>query len=223
VNYKVVLFDFSGTLCDTRDAVVECVTQTLLVHEVPTPERSGIERRLSQGATLFEALRALVFDGRCGDAVDPQTLLETFRSLLPHIAPLRNSLYHGVRETLPRILERSNRCIIISNKDESTIQRVLRDAGLGRSDLPMTVHTHPRSKPNPSAFMDIMARAFPTLTNADYLMVGDTRADLRFARRAKIASCWASYGYGDSAACEALAPDHILTSFVELPNILGLK
>jgi phosphoglycolate phosphatase len=50
-------------------------------------------------------------------------------------------------------------------------------------------------------------------------MVGDTEADLRFARAVGIRSCWASYGYGDGDACRALAPDYEIAAFPELIEI----
>jgi phosphoglycolate phosphatase len=56
----------------------------------------------------------------------------------------------------------------------------------------------------------------------DYIMVGDTEADLCFARDVGIMSCWASYGYGDRDGCRALAPDYEIAAFPGLIQIVSL-
>jgi len=53
-------------------------------------------------------------------------------------------------------------------------------------------------------------------------MVGDTEADLHFARDVGIRSCWASYGYGDHDGCRALAPDYEIATFPGLLEIVLL-
>lgn len=52
------------------------------------------------------------------------------------------------------------------------------------------------------------------------LMIGDTESDLLFAKNAGLRSCWASYGYGDDAACNALAPEFILPVITQLPGLI---
>ena len=52
------------------------------------------------------------------------------------------------------------------------------------------------------------------------LIVGDTEADILFAKNAGLRSCWASYGYGDEAVCKALAPEFILPDIARLPGLI---
>jgi phosphoglycolate phosphatase len=52
------------------------------------------------------------------------------------------------------------------------------------------------------------------------LIVGDTETDILFAKAAGIASCWASYGYGEPERCRNLRPDHVITTIEQLPALV---
>lgn len=49
---------------------------------------------------------------------------------------------------------------------------------------------------------------------------GDTETDLRFARNVGLSSCWAIYGYGKEAQCNAVGFDYLLDQLESLPRIL---
>jgi phosphoglycolate phosphatase len=51
-------------------------------------------------------------------------------------------------------------------------------------------------------------------------MVGDTAADLGFARNIGAYFAWASYGYGDPRAGLATRSDVVLKAFADLPDII---
>jgi phosphoglycolate phosphatase-like HAD superfamily hydrolase len=51
-------------------------------------------------------------------------------------------------------------------------------------------------------------------------MVGDTMADIQFAKTIGVRSCWASYGYGDLLACRQLAPGYEIRCFAALLSVL---
>jgi phosphoglycolate phosphatase len=75
-------------------------------------------------------------------------------------------------------------------------------------------------KPDPALFTQVVRRAFPTVGHDRVLIVGDTDADIRFAHNARIRSCWARYGYGNTDACMALAPDFVVSAPGELASIV---
>jgi phosphoglycolate phosphatase len=62
---------------------------------------------------------------------------------------------------------------------------------------------------------------FVGATASEFLMIGDTSADIAFARAVGIKSCWASYGYGDRETCRALAPDYEIASISDLIAIVS--
>jgi LysR substrate binding domain len=58
---------------------------------------------------------------------------------------------------------------------------------------------------------------------SDYIVVGDTEADLEFLRRVGISSCWARYGYGNPVACRALAPDYEILARRMLRDVENMR
>ncbi|QLP97961.1 MAG: HAD family hydrolase [Rhodoblastus sp.] len=61
-------------------------------------------------------------------------------------------------------------------------------------------------KPDPRAVMHRIDPIFGQGRRDDALMVGDTGADMAFARAIGVASCWVSYGYGRPEDLRRLQP-----------------
>lgn len=221
-GYDVILFDFDGTLCDTREAVLRCLAETVERHCGAAPARRAVEDLVARGLTLEDTLRALVADrGRSLSMGSAGRLVVAYRVLYGTLAPSHSILYPGVRPLLADICARCTGCAIVSNKGEQAILRTLEHLGIAAFDLVIAERPGLRPKPHPAAFADIVERRFPTVPRGAFLMVGDTAADLEFARNAGIASCWATYGYGDPKACVAAAPDHVISAFEDLRAILA--
>lgn len=68
----------------------------------------------------------------------------------------------------------------------------------------------------PAVFHAVILPRYPEVNRERVLVVGDTDADIRFARNIEAASCWASYGYGRREVCSALKPDYT----IESPSLL---
>ncbi len=75
-------------------------------------------------------------------------------------------------------------------------------------------------KPDARLYTETIAPLLPEPGGRRVLMVGDTESDLLFAKNAGLRTCWASYGYGDEAACKALAPEFILPDIAQLPGLI---
>lgn len=77
------------------------------------------------------------------------------------------------------------------------------------------------NKPDPGVVSQVILPHFPELGRTQMLMVGDTETDILFARRASLACCWASYGYGNVQRCRLLAPAFEIASITELAALLA--
>lgn len=82
-----------------------------------------------------------------------------------------------------------------------------------------------KRKPDPASFVDVL---IPTLRESygmeikpeSVLVVGDTVADIQFARNVEGNICWCRYGYGDREACQELKPQFVVDSLDEVVGII---
>ena len=107
------------------------------------------------------------------------------------------------------------------NKGIAAIRRSLDDSGLsGFMDLIFGDEPGLPKKPDPAIVLDHILPRYTDLQRTQILIVGDTEVDIRFAKSAGLASCWASYGYGAAERCRALRPEHEIADIRELPSLV---
>ncbi|KAF6828107.1 pyrophosphatase ppax [Colletotrichum plurivorum] len=235
---SLVIFDFDGTLFDTHASIEETTKLTFdsLLPSSPQPPAAEVRRLISSGAGLSDTFRALypdpaVFD-EASDTIDrwiaeyrrlyaqerSQSLIRPFPGAKDLLSYLRHSLKVPVA--------------IISNKGVQAVRDALHANGLADyvpEDLIVGDKTPGATrKPDPGSFTDVLV---PALRKAGYygaeevvgaskvLVVGDTVADIQFARNIGADACWARYGYGDRAKCEELGPNFTVE---ELFDVIGI-
>jgi phosphoglycolate phosphatase len=111
--------------------------------------------------------------------------------------------------------------VVVSNKGDDAVRRSLDESALGALvDLVIAERPGVPNKPDPAIVSEFILPHFPLLRRGQILMVGDTETDILFARKASIASCWASYGYGNGQRCRMLAPAYEIFSISELAALV---
>jgi phosphoglycolate phosphatase len=218
--FSIALVDFDGTLVTTHFAVAECLRQTLSEAREEVPLDNEIFAVIARGVPLADAFQ-LLSPGLTSKQLEE--CVRRYRVLYPQIDIARSVLYEGVQSSLS-LLQTMGICIVVlSNKGRAAVE-----ASLARFRLAESVHyvlaDEPGEpmKPDPDVFYRRVVGLFGARPGSDYIMVGDTEADLRFARDVGIRSCWASYGYGDRDGCRALAPDYEIATFPGLIEIVLL-
>ncbi|MCF1504706.1 HAD family hydrolase [Afifella sp. H1R] len=216
MSYRIVLIDFDGTLADTRRSVVACMGRTLAESGFAMPEEEKIQEVIAAGLPLDEAVAVLV------PQLAPEEIprcVETYRDKYPAIDAEHTQLFEGAHETLAALNAAGMAVVVLSNKGVRAIE-----ATLARFEIEVSaiIAAEPGApmKPDPAVFHERVVPRFGARPLGDYLMVGDTRADLAFAKAAGIAACFARYGYGDASDCLALAPEHVIATLGELKALV---
>lgn len=169
------------------------------------------------------------------------TLPETFRSIAPEATPQQvshyaglyrlnyrdlegehTSVFEGVQSTLEALAAAGVKMAVVSNKGTAAVERSLQRFGLERPiDQVFGAEEGYPSKPDPAIYDLRIKPRYPKVPKSALLMVGDTAADLLFAKGIGIASCWASYGFGDPTSCRPLDPNITIQSFPELASVVA--
>jgi phosphoglycolate phosphatase len=129
--------------------------------------------------------------------------------------------FAGTDEVLRQLHAEGIKCLIISNKGVAAIRRSLDESRL-TPFIETVLGDEPGvpRKPDPAMMTDHILPRYAHLQRDQILIVGDTEADILFAKRSGLPCCWASYGYGEKDRCRALEPQHEISRIEELPPIV---
>jgi phosphoglycolate phosphatase len=209
-DYRLLIFDWDGTLVDSIGRIVEAMHCAA--------DACGLERRSDArvkgiiGLGLPEAINSLypeLVESAC---------VERFRhSYSEYYLALEeepSALFPGVAEALEAFRSAGYRLAVATGKGRHGLQRVL--AGQGWLNYFDTTRCadETASKPDPLMLEEILAHCGVAANQA--LMVGDSSFDLLMARRAGIDSVAVGYGAMSLAALREHEPKLAIESFMEL-------
>ena len=217
--FEAIIFDYDGTLFDTRAAIVHCIRRTFEQSGRPIPALEAILHTVRSGLALQDTF-SFLDEGLRSDRTALQERVKTYRSIyLVESAPLLKP-FSGVERVLRQIHAAGVKCLVVSNKGVVAIRRSLDESRL-TAFIDMIMGDEPGlpRKPDPTLITHHVLPRYPLLHRERILMVGDTETDIQFAKAGGISCCWASYGYGETERCRALAPEYEIASIEALPAL----
>lgn len=198
-DYKLLVFDWDGTLMDSEARIVSCLTMTFSDVGLAPPPREALLNVIGLG--LPEAFRALAPD-EGSDKIGQ--LIERYRYhfLSDHHAPA--TLFAGARETLEALDRDGYLLAVATGKGRRGLDRSLEETGCGPLFAVTRCADETASKPDPRMLLEVMdvAGVWPHET----LMIGDTEYDMQMARNAGAAALAVSYGVHSRERLQALTP-----------------
>jgi len=212
-HYEVLIFDWDGTVMDSRAAIVECLKLAIKECGHKMPDDIGLANLIGLG--LQQAFERLYPDLSVQDI---EQLSGAFRRafLLPG---MRTSvLFPKVRETLD-VLKENYLLAVATGKSRSGLDRDLQRAGLERY-FPITrTADETLSKPNPAMLFEIITDLNTEASRC--LVIGDTDYDLNMARNANVDAVAVTCGVHDQERLQAAEPLALLSDISELPAWLA--
>jgi phosphoglycolate phosphatase len=221
-GYKVIVFDYDGTLFDTRPAIIHCIQRAFAACGRPIPALEALAGTVRTGLPLRETFFALD-KNLPTERTTLNEIVKTYRRIyLDEGAPLTRP-FVGVRDALQDIHARGIKCVVVSNKGILAIRRSLDQSQLSSFvDLVFGDEAGLPKKPDPAIVVDYILPRYAPLRREQMLVFGDTEIDILLAKRTGIPCCWASYGYGETERCRQLKPEHEISSIEQLPALVAL-
>ena len=215
MRYELAVFDFDGTLMDTREAIVATIQEVLGAEGFDPPPADEIWRRVGSGLHLVLGdLTGMSVDG---EAVE--RLAGLYIARFDEVAPGRTRLIDGIAGALEQIREAGVRLAIATNRGRPSLERILAEHGLlDDFECLVTSHCVPRPKP----FTDMLESVLRQ-TPADrsrVLMIGDTTVDMAMGRAAKIDTCAVTYGAHSHEDLLGEQPTYVVHHAADLPAVL---
>jgi phosphoglycolate phosphatase len=211
-SFQLLVFDFDGTLVDTKKDIADSVNRTLKELELRTLDREILYTFIGKGVNHL-MVRSFEDTGY-GDL--PRATDMFMRHYEEHLMD-QTELFPNCRETLEHFAGKEN--TILSNKPTLFITRIL-DALDWRTPFSTIIggDQMPAKKPDPGGLLHILDqhKARPEET----LMIGDSLVDVETGKRAGVKTCGVTYGHAGRESLETAQPDWIIDDLLELKRLV---
>ncbi|GAB3380948.1 HAD family hydrolase [Lysobacter fragariae] len=199
------IFDYDGTLCDTLEAISGSLLSTFAEFSSSVPAQDDISRLIGTGKTLQETINELRSTEE--GALDDDALKQWvgfYRQRYAEHGESKVTLFDGAKETLSSLREVGD-LVLLSNKGIEAVEGSLKRFDI-RSYFSLVLAEEPGQpkKPDPAVFANRIAPVFVGVRAEDCIVIGDTSADLEFARNIGATACFAEYGFGERSSCDAV-------------------
>lgn len=204
--YKLVVFDWDGTLMDSETKIVNCLRAAAHDCGLADPGREAARNVIGLG--LPEALKVLF------PHADSSTMVRLVAVYKDHFLIHDKTimpLFPGVTEGLENLVEEGYRLAVATGKARRGLERVLAETGVGHLFCYTRCADEARSKPHPLMLEDILQATGVDRSAA--LMIGDTTYDMEMAHNASMARVAVTYGVHARDRLLQHAPIDCLESF----------
>jgi len=216
-GFKLILFDFDGTLVDSQVNIHRCMARAFEAEGLEAPSRAAVRRVV--GLSLELAIASLLAEA---ERHQVEALTAHYRKAffsLRHAPDYQEALFPGAREALA-LLERPDVCLgIATGKNLRGLRAALDYHGLSERFMTLQTPDHSPSKPHPG--MVLRALAEIGCEPRETVLIGDTSYDIEMAGNAGISSLGVSWGYHPPEELLAAGADGVLESFEALPLALA--
>jgi len=211
---RLIIFDFDGTLGDTRRNIV--TTMQMTIRETGLPARTDHECASTIGLPLDGCFEALYPD----ESKDTILLCtDTYRRIFQeNLQTMKPQVFPKVRETLLALKEQGLTLTIASSRWHKSLSELTHDLQIaeyisylvGADDVV-------KAKPDPEPVLKTLsAMGFKA---SEALVVGDMNVDILMGRNAGAKTCGVTYGNGTKQELEEAGADYLIDSIDELLTV----
>ena len=211
MNTKLIIFDFDGTLGDTRRNIVMTMQQT--ISEMRLPARSEGECAATIGLPLKGCFHQLFPE--MDDSMMEKSAT-TYRRLFDENKKLfKPALFPNVSETLSSLHNRSIVMAIASSRSSRSLHEFVDDMSLTQY-ISYIVGADDVTQPKPNA--EPVSKILSTLdiSAAETIVVGDMPVDILMGANAGTLTCGVTYGNATREQLEEAGANYIINDMAQL-------
>jgi phosphoglycolate phosphatase len=207
-RFRLLAFDWDGTLADSTALIAGAIQQACLDVGVPAPGDTDARHVIGLGHR--DAIRHVAPTLAADHHV---RFAERFRDHYM-LGDAAVPLFAGVREMLEELDDRGFLLSVATGKTHAGLARVLEQHGISKRFAATRCADEGFPKPHPDMLLALMERL--GVSPADTLMIGDTTHDLELARNAGVSALAVAYGAHAPAGLLAMEPLTVVHSVKEL-------
>lgn len=211
-NYRLVVFDWDGTLLDSAGAIVACMQAAAIDLGLLPPDEKAARQVIGLGLhdALSQAMPGV-------PAHEYQRIAERYRH--HYLAKDHElSLFSGARELVEELSGGGCLLGVATGKSRLGLNRALEVSGLRSYFHATRCADECSSKPAPDMLREIMDEL--DTVPGQTLMIGDTTHDLQMAKNAGVGALAVGYGAHSREALQAENPLGLFDEFAQLTEWL---
>ncbi len=188
--FKLIVFDWDGTLMDSEARIVACMQAAVGDAGIAPVSRAHVRDVIGLG--LREAVHRLL-PGI--ESEIQERVAERYRHHFLEVDQTPSELFPGVREVLEWLERQDYLLAVATGKGRRGLGKVLDSTGLGAHFHATRCADETQSKPHPAMLLELMDQL--GVRPRETLMVGDTEYDLLMAQNAGACGLAVCYGTQD--------------------------
>ncbi len=213
-RYKLLVFDWDGTLADSLDHIVYAMEQAIRALELEQKSRKELQEVIGLG--LNEALTHLYPRMTNGEMLE---LIDQYRKYYLKLPDQTITLFPGAEATLKDLYDSGYFLAVATGKSRRGLHRAFMETGVEKLFHTSCCADEAFSKPHPQMLKNIMDTL--GITPQETVMIGDTEFDLQMARNAGTSAIAVNYGAHEPERLLEFDPLVCISSLEEIPEWLA--
>jgi phosphoglycolate phosphatase len=212
-NYKLVIFDWDGTLMDSVDRIVFSMQATAVALSLAPPAYHQAKQII--GLSLPKAIATLFPEA---NEEQVQLLTAQYKHQYVEVNTTPTPLFDHALELLVNLTNEDKILAVATGKARAGLQRVWLASDTEHFFHASRCADESISKPDPDMINSLLKEL--KIEKHQAVMIGDTSFDLEMAQRAGVDSIGVTYGVHDEEVLSTYQPKAIVGSLAELHQLL---
>ena len=191
MKYKLIIFDWDGTLMDSIDKIVLCMQQAAKQQQQVVASKKSVKGII--GLSLLKAVQQLY---PLLGLSEQQALVEAYRQQYNLNQHIETPLYPDIKKLLVNLKSQGYTLAVATGKGRNGLNKMLEKSATSELFSATICADEAHSKPDPLMLNLLLEKLGIEASQA--LMVGDSSYDLAMAKNAGMDSLGVSYGVHDT-------------------------
>lgn len=210
---QAVIFDFDGTLADTRSSTTQCFWEVLNRYQISLPKHFSMEALLP--LTCEEAFQSIP---DIAEDMIPEAIT-LYNRHYTEIAYRKARLFPEILETLNALRYASIPLAIATNENRKNLDKLTVALQIESFfDLTICYDEVPFPKPSPEMAKQLIDKLGVSAEKT--LVVGDSVLDIEMGRASGCQTCAVTYGVQSQNTLQSRSPHWVVDNFSDILNII---
>lgn len=210
-KYKLVIFDWDGTVMDSISKIVNCIRHSALALNIEPPSDTAIKNII--GMSLELAIEVLFPD----DVAQHPALIKGYKQQY-RVDTTPTPVFDNVENVLSTLKAQGVILAIATGKGRAGLERLLDESQLREFFSASRTSCEAQSKPSPDMLYQLLDELGVNVDDA--LMIGDTKIDMAMAKAAGMDRIGVTMGVHNAEQLNEFTPVATVDSYQQLQRIL---